>query len=76
MLRYGILGLLLFYLPHLLLLFTNKRFLFQLVFIVLIISNLDPPYNEPKIQTLYWILVIYLMVFEKKIVLNKKMSND
>jgi hypothetical protein len=64
MLRYGFIGLVLFYLPHIKMLFSKRKFLIQTVAIILVISNLDPPYNEPKTQVLYWLIILFLLKFE------------
>lgn len=66
MLRYGFFGLVLFYLPHLILLFSKRKFLIQVVSIIIVISNLDPPYNEPKTQVLYWMIILFLLLFEPR----------
>ncbi|OUV04596.1 MAG: hypothetical protein CBC40_04495 [bacterium TMED80] len=66
MLRYGFLGMIIFYFPHFSILFSKRFFLTQVTVLVIIISNFDPPYHEPKTQLIYWMIIVFLFRFEKQ----------
>lgn len=66
MLRYGFLGLIIFYTPYLYLLNVIKRtklgsLALYLLIISLFISFFDPIFHEPKIQLLFWLIIFYIL---------------